>query len=144
MSEVVGDEHARRILGSVEQLLSKDVMEMYSPERVAKLCSDFGLRLGASLDLTNGFDFDTYDDRKRAWDIVEQDEPLLVIGSPPRTYVSALQELNKHLYGGDARWIQKFDDNLRKAKRHVAFCCKIYVHQAKNNRYFLHEHTWLA
>ena len=75
MTEVVGTESAKRLLSSLGELLSKDIMEMYSPERVAKLCADFGLRPGASLDLTNGFDFDTYEDRKRAWDIVEKDEP---------------------------------------------------------------------
>ena len=119
-------------------------MEVYSPERVAKLCGDYGLQPGASLDLTNGFDFDTFADRKRAWDTVEKDEPLLIIGSPPCTYFSALQELNKHLHAGDAQWMRRFDDNLRRAKRHVAFCCKLYMHQARNNRYFLQEHPWLA
>ena len=72
-------------------------MEMYSPERFAKLCKQYGLSPGCSLDLANGFDFDTAADRKRAWDTVHRDEPLLLIGSPPCTYFSVLNELNKHL-----------------------------------------------
>ena len=35
-----------------------DIMEVYSPERVAKLVVKFGLVAGASLDLTNGYDLD--------------------------------------------------------------------------------------
>ena len=55
-----------------------------------------------------------------------------------------LQELNKHLHRDDPRWLAKYDENLRKAKRHVQFCAEIYKHQSKCNRYFLHEHPWLA
>ena len=53
-----------------QALLSADVMGVYSPERVAGLCSDFGLKPGSALDLTNGFDFVIRTDRKRTWDIV--------------------------------------------------------------------------
>ena len=144
MSEVLGPEKAKQISALVVKTLNKDIMEVYSPERVAAMCKDFGLRQGASLDLTNGFDFDTYADRKRAWEILEEDKPLLVIGSPPCTYFSMLYELNKHIHGGNADWMRRYDENLKKAKRHVAFCAKIYKHQIDNNRYFLHEHPWLA
>ena len=34
-----------------------DIMEIYSPKRVAELAVKFGLVAGASLDLTNGYDF---------------------------------------------------------------------------------------
>ena len=54
-----------------------------SPERVAKLYADHGLKPGCSLDLTNGYDFDTIADRRKAWDIVKRDLPLLFIWSPP-------------------------------------------------------------
>ena len=97
MTELAGPEAVDCISAVVGELLSKDIMEVYSPERVAALCGKFGLRPGCSLDVTNGFDFDTAADRQRAWDVVKRDEPLLVIGSPPCTYFSMLMELNKHL-----------------------------------------------
>ena len=94
--------------------------------------------------MTNGCDFDKASDRKRAWDIVLRDEPLLLIGSPPCTYFSVLNELNKYLNRNDPRWLSKFDEHLAKAKRHVKFCTDLYKHQASCNRYFLHEHPWSA
>ena len=58
------------------QVPSFDIMEVDLPERVAVLCS---------LDLTNGFVFNVLGDRLRAWDVVNRDEPLRMIGSPPCT-----------------------------------------------------------
>ena len=69
---------------------------------------------------------------------------MLVIGSPPCTYFSRLQELNKHMYRNDEAWMRKFEENIEQAKRYVRFCIKIYNHQRANGRYFLHEHPWLA
>ena len=70
--------------------------------------------------------------------------PLLVVGSPPCTYFTALNELNKHLHRNDPVWLQKIDENLAKAKRHVRLCCSIYRYQIDQNRYFLHEHPAYA
>ena len=33
---------------------------------------------------------------------------------------------------------------MEQAKRYVRFCTRIYEHQRRNGRYFLHEHPWLA
>ena len=59
------DEVDRRILASI--IMSVDVTEVFSPARVNKLAAKFGLVPGASLDLTNGWDFSCADDRVRAW-----------------------------------------------------------------------------
>ncbi len=39
-------------------LLGIDVTELYSPERVNAVCSEFGLERGSSFDLRTGWDFD--------------------------------------------------------------------------------------
>ena len=133
----------RKIASSAGHLLDVDIMEVYSPERVAKLCRNHGLTPGCSLDLTNGYDFDKAADRERAWEIIKRDKPHTVIGSPPCTHFSALQELNTCLYNDDPVWKEKFDDNLRKAKRHLKCCCSIHRYQVEAKRYFVHEHPWL-
>ena len=102
----------RNIATSVGHLLDVDFMGVYSPERVAKLCRKHGLSPGCPLDLTNGYGFDKAADRERALEMIRQDKPHTVIGSPPCTYFSALQELNECLYKDDPVWIHKFDDNL--------------------------------
>ena len=43
----------RKIIAAA--ILGVDVSEIYSPERVAKVCKAFGLEPGSSMDLTNGW-----------------------------------------------------------------------------------------
>ena len=64
------------------QLSSTGVCEIFSPERVAAVCGRMGLTPGESMDIKSGYDFDTAVDRKRCWESIIRDEPLLIIGSP--------------------------------------------------------------
>ena len=96
-----------------------DIVEIYSPERVNRLATKFGLTPGASMDLTNGFDFDKIEDQERAWKSIRESKPTVVIGSPPCTYFSLLQELNIATHGKDAEWMRKFKEHRRKAIRHI-------------------------
>ena len=130
--------------GLNKQLASTDVCEMFSPERVTAVCKQYGLTPGAAMDIMNGYDFDIAADRKRCWDSIIKDEPMLVIGSPPCTMFSQLQELNKYMYRNDQLWMQKFQLGVERAKRHIRFCAGVYEHQRQQGRYFLHEHPWLA
>ena len=103
-----------------------------------------GLTPGESMDIKSGYDFDNAADRRRCWESIERDEPLLIIGSPPCTMFSRLQELNKFMYRNSAVWMEKFQLGMEQAKRYVRFCTQVYEHQRKNGRLFLHEHPWLA
>ena len=105
MTECVGAVELARSVGRYKDLLKVDVMEVYSPERVTKLCEKHGLRPGCSLDLTNEYDFDKATDRQKACNILKRDEPLLLIGSPPCTYFSVLNELNKTMNKSNPEWI---------------------------------------
>ena len=67
-----------------------DVAEIYSPERVTKLCARFGLVKGTSMDLATGWDSDRAEDRRRAWARLKLEQPHLVVGSPPCTMFSSL------------------------------------------------------
>ena len=81
------------------QLASTDVCERFSPERVAAVCGR------VMMDIESVYDFDTAIDRKRRWESIVRDGPLLVIGSPPCTTVSRLQELNKYMYRNSVVWM---------------------------------------
>ena len=54
ISECTAPAELGKIASSAGHLLDVDIMEVYSPERVAKLCRKHGLTPGCSLDLTNG------------------------------------------------------------------------------------------
>jgi hypothetical protein len=66
-----------------------------------------GLVAGSTFDLradTNGetWDFEKPQDRKRAWERIRAEEPYLVMGSPPCTMFSSLQNLSAKK--GTAEW----------------------------------------
>ena len=125
-------------------IMGVDITEIYSPARVTQVCSRFGLEPGSAMDLHTGYDFDTQADRNRAVRKVLTEKPKLLIGSPPCTYVSVLQELNKWINRDNQEWLDRFELNRQKAIRHVEFCCKLYKMQMAGGRYFLHEHPWTA
>ena len=93
-----------------------------------------------AMDMKSGFDFDKTSDRHKCWEAIKRDEPTLIIGSPPCTLFSGLQELNKFMYRDDRLWMAKYDELLCQAKRHVKFCAEVYEYQRAHGRYFLHEH----
>ena len=110
---------------------------MFSPERVTKVCEQYGLTPGAAMDVKHGYNFDLAADRAKAWKSIVEDAPMLVIGSPPCTFFSRLQELNKCMYRNDKLWMSEFAKNIEQAKRHVRFCAKRYEHQRQACRIFL-------
>ena len=132
---------ARHMVG---QLAVVDMSEIFSPERVTKLCKSYGFEPGQAMDIQNGYNFDHADDRKRPWESVVRDKPKLIIGSPPCTFFSRLQELNKHMHRDNSAWMAKFHEGIEQAKRYVRFCISLYKHQLDHGWYFLHEHPWLA
>ena len=75
---------------------------------------------------------------------MREEAPYLLIGFPPCTYFSVLQELNKAVHGNKPGWRQKFDRETDKVIMHVDFCCAFYKFQIQNGRRFLHEHPWTA
>ena len=114
----------RQILRGV--ILGVDLTEVYSPVRVAAVASKFGLKVGTSFDLTNGWNFSDPRHRAAAWKRIKQEDPFCIIGSPPCTMFSALQELSKVQYKDNAEWMQKHEKLLEEATQHMQFCCALY------------------
>ena len=117
-------------------ILGVDITEVYSPERVAKVAKKFGLVAGSSMDLTNGWDFNIEDHKRKALAAIRNEQPFLLIGSPPCTYFSMLQELNIAVNGHKEGWMEKFNKEKEKAKRQVEFCCVLYRQQLAIGRHF--------
>ena len=106
----------RKIMAAA--LLGVDITEVYSPERVAQVARKYGLVAGTSMDLTTGWDFNRDDHKKAAWKRIRDESPYLLIGSPPCTFFSILQELSLAVHGDKPGWKAKFDEELEKARRH--------------------------
>ena len=122
-----------------------DVAEVCSPPRVATHARAFGLRPGWSLDITNHdhggepWDFSKPKMRERIRKKIQRDKPLLIIGSPMCTDWSTMMNLNWPRMSED-----QINSRMKAARMHLKSCIQIYRHQAKNSRYFLHEHPSAA
>ena len=115
-----------------------DITEVYSQPRVARACMSSGLIGGSSLDLRTGWDFTKPSHQAAAVMLVKSEAPLLLVGSPPCTKFSNLQNLNLAFRGDE--WKNKFLVDREKDVEHLKFCCKLYKMQRALGRYYLHEH----
>ena len=112
-------EPKRRPLGCLERQLEKtmkeisvvDVTETYSPTRVNGVAASEGLQPGWSLDLTTHnargepWDFTKVEKRNEAYRLIAAQKPWVLVGSPPCTMLSALQNLNpKTVRSGTGKW----------------------------------------
>ena len=114
------DEIDRKILSAA--IMNVDITEVYSPERVARVERKFEPVAGSSMDLTNGWDFNREDHRRQAWNKIRDEAPYLLIGFPPCTHFSMLQELNKAVHRNKPGWREKFEAEKNKAIKHIEFC----------------------
>ena len=80
------------------------------------------------------WDFTKPLDRKRAWDQIRAEEPFLVVGSPPCTMFSSLQNSNRKR--GTTEWKSR----RRTAEVLLTFAAAVYKMQVLAGRHFLHEH----
>ena len=124
-----------------------DVSEVYSQPRIAQEAAvrTYGgttLKPGWSLDLTlndpltgQPWDFTKKEVRARVKELVRDSKPFMLIGSPPCTMFSTLQNMSKA-----NRDEEEFNLKMEIAKKHIQFCLELYGMQLKGGRHFLHEH----
>jgi hypothetical protein len=136
----LGQRPSTRAKGQTFAVRSARVVELYSPPRVTQaLPVGSGLVAGSTFDLhadINGvtWDFQKPQDRKRALDRIRVEEPFLVVGSPPCTMFSSLQNLRADK--GTAKW----EERRRAAEVLLVFAVVVYDLQVRAGRHFLHEH----
>ena len=135
----------RNLRTILEHRSPPDVCEVYSPPRITAEANKSGLKGGFAFDLTvkrpdgKPWDFSIKANRDEAVRKVINEEPLFVIGSPPCTMFSILQNGNKHRHS-PAAWQAKLDA----AEVHIKFCLTLYEIQRRAGRYYLHEHPRTA
>ena len=77
----------------MEHIRAVDMCEVFSLPRVSKEAIKHGLEVGDAMDLTTGCDFNLESHRRKAEAYVEEQEPLVLIGSPPCVAFSQLEAL---------------------------------------------------
>ena len=104
-----------------------DVVEVYSPRRVAEIAQRMGLREGWGLDLTThdedgrAWDFNHLEMRNRAMRKVLRDRPRLFIGSFTCTAYSIMNNINYARMSSE-----EVNERIRHARQHLEFCIQLY------------------
>ena len=114
---------------------NKTVSEVFSPPRIAAAATRHGLKQGRSYDLVTGWNLDDSKQVKAMWKQLKEDQPILIVISPPCKAFSRLQEWNfrrmslrnavKLVWGG---------------LNHLRLAMEVAKWQIRQGRYFLFEH----
>ena len=120
------------------------IAELYSPPRISALARDlpqYGIAPGLALDLTTTnsrgepWDFSKKAMRDEAEQLVDEQAPLLLVGTPMCTAFSTWQYINNAKRDPDV--VAK---ELAAGRMHLAWMCRMYLKQIAAGRLFLHEH----
>ena len=108
-----------------------DFLELFSGSaRLSQVAAMNGLKVGTPIDLRTGFDILKVEGRKRAMEIIERQEPSVVVMAPECAPWSQMTNIN--------------DRDLRDAKRAkylpmVEFCVQVAIYQLRRGRHFIIE-----
>jgi hypothetical protein len=135
------------VYGVSSEMAKAKVVELYSPPRVTKELGrvhSLHLAAGSTFDLiadASGkvWNFLLAEDRARCRRQLAKEKPYLVIGSPPCTQFSRLQNLNRNR--SDPRERRR---RLVEAKVLLDFAVEVYRAQLARGAHFLHEHPLAA
>ena len=118
-----------------------DVVELFSPPRVGPVAEARGLRQGVAMDklteVKDGgpWDFDKPEDRRRGQEVIRELRPRLLIGSPPCTWFSVMQNMNCGKMDPEEVRI-----GTEQGRVYLRYAVDRYWEQMEAGRYFLHEH----
>ena len=112
------------------------VAELFSEPRVTTWCEENDLNAGASFDLKTGWDLHRPEHRAAVLEYLKKAKPKVVIGSPPCTMFSRLQNMNG--------WTEERQQQRRRDLILLRFAAKVYRMQTEAGRYYVHEHPATA
>ena len=139
----INEEDADNIAELSCQMCAVDVMEIYRMKRFTEAATTYRLRPGFAVDLTEQkpdrsyWDLTKSEDVEEVEQIVEDDKPELLTGSPPCHMFSQLQKISWHKISPDVR-----EQRMTEARHHLHVSCKMCRKQYDAGRTFLHEALW--
>ena len=118
-----------------EENYKVDVSEVYSPPRMVEEARRQRMRGGTSFDLTNGWDLTDEESQKKMWKALIEEDPWLIVLSPPCTAFSKLQ-----LWNFPRMKRKKVIQMLQLGVAHLELVCEIIKWQINRGGYVVFEH----
>ena len=112
-----------------------DVAENFSPPRFTQHAGRLGLKPGFSIDLSTGWDLDRAEDVAKMDQLIADQQPLLLTGSPDCAPFTVLRNINRSYLN-----TKENQEKRQRGEDHLHLCIERYRGQVRRKRYFLHEH----
>ena len=126
----------RRLRRALREL---KVSEVYSQPRVTKAAVQAGMREGGAFDLLTGYDFNLAADRRKCMKKLVEEDPDLLVLSPPCRAFCQIQNLNYPRMGR-----QKAIAIISEGLGHLEFSMKLFEWQVRRGKVALFEHPDLS
>ena len=126
-------------IASLEEVTSGEeyslnmVAELFSPGTLNSRASAFGLKEGPVFDLRNGWDLNDSMQVRKMWAVLEETQPLVILGSPRCAAFTKMQDMNN-------TDTERYKRLLHEGLQHLKICCAVYAWQRARGALFLHEH----
>ena len=136
----ISSKEAESLARLICDLHAVDVAEVYSPARLTAQCRRLGLRGGFAVDLNavkkNGehWDLNREGDEQELMDVLEEEDPEFLIGSPTCTPFSPLRRLSDF-----KRSPTIVKTEQEEGKHHIRGSVRAYARQLLHGKCFLHE-----
>ena len=114
-------------------------LELFAGKAILSYCcSQVGLLTGSPIDLNTGYDLNTYEGQQKAWKIIKEGQPDIILMAVVCSPWSNLQNINNQFMVYKKR---------KKAMPMVLFCISVALYQLSHGRKFLIEnpetsHLW--
>ena len=136
---LTGEDAPIRSIFAIQTQTNVDFVELYNPgnftankgELIAGTVID--CKVNPQLDLTSS------QVRQEVALLIEKEDPLFLIGAPPCTVFSSMQNINHRHHVGEV-WEVKYQQGLS----HLEYAVRLYWEQISRGRFFLHEHPATA
>ena len=136
---LTGEEAPMRSIFAIQAQTTVDFVELYNPGNFTANKGE--LIAGTVIDckIIPQFDLTSSQVRQDVATLIEREDPLFLIGAPPCTVFSSMQNSNqKHNVG--EQWEVKYQEGLT----HLEFAVQLYWEQIPRGRFFIREHPAIA
>ena len=126
----------KKLVPQLEKLMKErvSVSEVYSPPRICRTAEQNGLKPGSSFDILEGWDLRDPNQARAMWHTLQQEEPELVVVSPPCVAFSAMQNINFPKMS-----LKKVMVIVAEGLHHMRVAMKVACWQWRRGKFFLYE-----
>ena len=136
---LTGEEAPMRSIFTVQAQASVDFVELYNPGNFTANKGELVAGTVIDCKINPQFDLTSSQVKQEVAVLIEKEDPLFLIGAPPCTVFSSMQNMKQRHNVGKA-WEIKYQQGLA----HLEYAVQLYWEQISRGRFFLHEHPATA